>query len=177
MRSEESGPKFANGYEFAEADRMDIGCEIWKQMEPIENEYVPLLYNIGLWEESSGDEENARDYFTRVDKLSIKPDKRIETALPRIKKEIGSKQTLNEVRLDIFYRSGQNRTVEQDQKIYRYTAPNNTQVIIRKSKTTPEMVKVGDTRIIAMDYSVMAPKGTPDVNVRESMVLKKDGKV
>ncbi len=176
MRSKESGPKFDSGYEYVKAGRMDKGCEIWKEMEPIENEYAPLLYNIGLCEESSGNEESARDYYTRADKLSITPDKKIAAALARIEKQIESKQMLTKARPDIFYRSAQSRTIEQDQKVYKYTAPNNTQVKIRDAKVFPERVKAGDTLIISMDYSVMAPKGTPDVNVQETVVLKKDGK-
>jgi hypothetical protein len=177
MRPKESGPKFASGFEFAKAGRMDRACEIWKETESIEHEYVPLLYNIGLCEESSGNAESARDYFTRADKLSIKPDNRIATALTRLEKQIKSIQLLTAKRPDIFYHSAQTRTIEQDQKKYRYTAPNSTQVKVRSFKALPEIVKAGDTLIISMDYSVMAPKGTLDVNVRETMLLKKNGKV
>lgn len=178
MRSKQSAPKFASGFEFAKAGRMDRACEIWKELEPIENDYVPLLYNIGLCEESSGNEVTARDYFIRADKLSPKPDNRIATALARIEKQNASKQILTKARPDIFYRSAQARTVEQDQKMYGYTRPTkNTEVKIRNSTASPEMVRAGDTLKIAMDYSVMAPKGSKSINVQEVMVLKKEGKV
>lgn len=76
------------------------------------------------------------------------------------------------------YHSKQTRTVEQDQKLYGYTAPvNSTEVKIRNATAYPEMVKAGDTVKIGMDYSVMAPPGTRDVKVMETMVLKRDGKV
>ncbi|EIC30934.1 MULTISPECIES: hypothetical protein [Methylomicrobium] len=75
------------------------------------------------------------------------------------------------------YHSSQTRTVEQDQRLYGYTAPvNSTEVKIRTATAYPETVHVGDTVKIGMDYSVMAPQGTPSVNVTESMVLKHDGK-
>lgn len=76
------------------------------------------------------------------------------------------------------YHSSQTRTVTQDQELYGYTAPvNSTEVKIRNATASPETVKAGDTLKIGMDYSVMAPKGTPNVNVQETMVLKRDGKV
>lgn len=76
------------------------------------------------------------------------------------------------------YHSKQTRTVEQDQQLYGYTAPvNSTEVKIRNATASPEIVKAGDTLKIGMDYSVMAPKGSQSINVQESMVLKKDGKV
>ena len=110
-------------FKFAKAGRMDRACEIWKEMEPIENEYAPLLYDIGLCEESSGNEVNARDYYTRADKLSKKQDNRIAVALAQIEKQVGSKQLLTRARPDIFYRSAQTRTVQQDQKLYGYATP------------------------------------------------------
>lgn len=75
------------------------------------------------------------------------------------------------------YHSSQTRTVQQDQQLYGYTAPANSTVVkIRNATAYPEMVRAGDTLKIVMDYSVMAPKGTPSVNVQETMVLKRDGK-
>ena len=180
MHSKESGSKFAGGFEFAKAGRLDRACEIWKEMEPVENEYVPLLYNIGLCEESSGNDENARDYFIRADKLSKTPDKRIETALARIEKQVGSKQILTKARPDIFYRSTQTRTAQQDQKLYGYAPPvkgTQAEVKIRNAIASPERVKAGDTVRLVMDYSVMAPKSIQNVDVSESMLLKHDGKV
>ena len=177
MRSKASVPKFASGFEFAKAGRMDRACKIWKEMEPIENEYVPLLYNIGLCEESSGNEENARDYFIRADKLSKTPDKRIAIALARIGKQIGSKQVLTKARPDIFYRSAQTRTAQQDQKLYGYAKVNSLEVKIRNATAFPEQVRAGETVKLTLDYSVMAPKGTQKVDVTESMILKHDGKV
>jgi hypothetical protein len=76
------------------------------------------------------------------------------------------------------YQSSQTRTVAQDQQLYGYTAPvNSTEVKIRNSTASPEIVKAGDTLKIGLDYSVMAPTGTSSVNVQETMVLKHDGKV
>lgn len=76
------------------------------------------------------------------------------------------------------YHTSQTRTVQQDQQLYGYTAPvNSTEVKIRNATASPEMVKAGDTVKLMLDYSVMAPKGTQNVDVDESMVLKHDGKI
>jgi hypothetical protein len=76
------------------------------------------------------------------------------------------------------YHSSQTRTVAQDQQLYGYTAPvNSTEVKIRNASANPETVRVGDTLKIGMDYSIMAPRGTQNVSVQETMVLKRDGKV
>ena len=76
------------------------------------------------------------------------------------------------------YHTSQTRTAQQDQQLYGYTAPvNSTEVKIRNAMASPERVKAGDTVKLTLDYSVMAPKGTQNVNVDESMVLKHDGKV
>jgi hypothetical protein len=76
------------------------------------------------------------------------------------------------------YHSSQTRTVQQDQQLYGYTAPvNSTEVKIRNATASPEMVRAGDTVKLTLDYSVMAPKGTQNVDVVESMVLKHDGKM
>jgi len=75
------------------------------------------------------------------------------------------------------YHTSQTRTVQQDQQLYGYTAPlNSTEVKIRNATASPEMVKAGDTVKLTLDYSVMAPKGTQNVDVKETMVLKHDGK-
>lgn len=76
------------------------------------------------------------------------------------------------------YHSSQTRTVQQDQQLYGYTAPvNSTEVKIRNATASPEMVRAGDIVKSTLDYSVMAPKGTNEVDVVETMVLKHDGKV
>jgi len=76
------------------------------------------------------------------------------------------------------YHTSQTRTAQQDQQLYGYTAPvNSTEVKIRNATASPEMVKAGDTVKLTLDYSVMAPKGIENVDVDESMVLKRDGKV
>jgi hypothetical protein len=76
------------------------------------------------------------------------------------------------------YHSSQVRTVQQDQQLYGYATPvNSTEVKIRNATASPEMVKAGDTVKLTLDYSVMAPSGTQNVDVKETMVLKQDGKV
>jgi hypothetical protein len=76
------------------------------------------------------------------------------------------------------YHTSQTRTAQQDQQIYGYTAPvNSTEVKIRNATASPETVKAGDTVKLTLDYSVMAPSGTQNANVTESMVLKQNGKV
>jgi hypothetical protein len=178
IRSPASEEKFASGVQFAKSGRMDRACEIWKALEPIESTYVPLLYNVGVCEESAGQLELARDYFVRADKLAKAPEKRISAALARIGERISSSEILTKARPDIFFRSKQARNVDQDQRLYGYTAPTNAaKVIIRNSTAFPETVRPGDNLTVSLDYSVMAPQGTNDVNVQETMVLKRDGKI
>lgn len=178
LQSPASEQKFASGLEFAKAGHMDRACEIWKGIAATENAYIPLLYNMGLCEESAGNLNGARDYFTRANALTKKPDTRIVAALARTEKQLASNEVLTKARPDIFYRSANNRSVEQDQKLYRYASPTGSpEIKIRKSTAFPETVKAGDTLIVGMDYSVMAPKGTESVDIRESMVLKRNGKV
>lgn len=75
------------------------------------------------------------------------------------------------------YHTSQTRTAAQDQQLYGYTTPvNGTEVKIRDANASPKTAKAGDTVKIALDYSVIAPKGTQEVDVEEIMVLKKDGK-
>jgi hypothetical protein len=76
------------------------------------------------------------------------------------------------------YHSSQTRTAVQDQQLYGYATPiNGTEVKIRDAIASPKSVKAGDTVKLGLDYSVIAPSSTQDVNVDEIMVLKKDGKV
>lgn len=76
------------------------------------------------------------------------------------------------------YHTSQTRTVQQDQQLYGYTpSVNSTEVKIRNATVSPENVRPGDTVKSTLDYSINAPKGTNDVDVVESMVLKHDGKV
>ena len=178
IKSPASLEKFASGVEFAKAGRMDRACEIWKELEPIESTHVPLLYNVGVCEESAGSLESARDHFVRADKLALKPEKRITAALSRIGEQISSTQVLTQARPDIFFRSAQARSADQDQKLYGYTVPaNGTEVKIRNITAVPETVRNGETLKISMDFSVIAPKGSQNVVVQETMTLKKDGKV
>jgi len=75
------------------------------------------------------------------------------------------------------YHSSQTRTVQQDQQLYGYAPVSSTEVKIRNATASPERVRPGDALKIAMDYSVMAPKGILDVDVKESLILKHDGEV
>ena len=75
------------------------------------------------------------------------------------------------------YHSSQTRTVQQDQQLYGYAPVSSTEVKIRNATASPEKVRAGGTLKIAMDYSVMAPKGTQSVDVKESLILKRDGEV
>jgi len=76
------------------------------------------------------------------------------------------------------YHSSQTRTATQDQQLYGYATPaNGTEVKIRNAIASPKSVKAGDTVKLGLDYSVIAPNNTQDIDVEEIMVLKKDDKV
>ncbi|MEA3274557.1 MAG: hypothetical protein U9Q81_04530 [Pseudomonadota bacterium] len=76
------------------------------------------------------------------------------------------------------YQSQQVRSTTSDQRVYGLTQPvNSTQVKIRNGTSSPKSVKAGQDVKIAMDYSLMLPPGQSNTSVKESWVLKKDGKV
>ncbi len=177
MQAKESGKKFDSGYDYAKAGNMSRACEIWKDMETVEKEYAPLLHNIGLCEESAGKHESARDYFARAEKRSLKAESKISMAMARVSEQIESKQILTKSRPDIFYHAAKFRSVEEDQKLYKYSIPNTTFVKIRKAQALPGTVKIKNILKIVLDYSVMAPNGVPNAVVTESVVLKRDGRV
>jgi hypothetical protein len=76
------------------------------------------------------------------------------------------------------YHTSQTRSASQDQQLYGYATPvNGTEVKIRNAVASPKSVKAGETVKLGLDYSVIAPNGTQDIDVEEIMVLKKDDKV
>ncbi len=76
------------------------------------------------------------------------------------------------------YQASQVRSQQQDQKIYGVTKPvSATQVKIRKGSSTPKQVHPGDTVKVLTDYSLLIPAKISSVQVEESWVLMKDGKV
>lgn len=76
------------------------------------------------------------------------------------------------------YQAQQVRTTASDQRVYGLTRPvDSTQVKIRNGTSTPNRVKAGQDVKIAMDYSLMLPPDQSTTPVKESWVLKKDGKV
>jgi hypothetical protein len=76
------------------------------------------------------------------------------------------------------YEARQVRSASADRRVYGLTQQvDSTQVKIRKGTSTPKRVRPGQDVDIATDYSVMLPPGDQSANVKESWVLKKDGKV
>jgi hypothetical protein len=72
------------------------------------------------------------------------------------------------------YHTSQTRTAKQDQDLYGYTTPvNGTEVKIRDAIASPKTARAGDTVRLTLDYSVIASSATQEVNVEETMVLKK----
>lgn len=76
------------------------------------------------------------------------------------------------------YEARQVRSASADRRVYGFTqAVSSPQVKIRKGTSTPKRVHPGQSVDIATDYSVLLPPGDPSTTVKESWVLKKDGKV
>ena len=98
----ESSKRFKSGLEFAKANRMDRACEIWRELEAVEHSSVAVLYSIGLCEEAFGNPANARNYYTRADKMSTEPNKLITEALLRTGQQVTSQQTLTKARGDVY---------------------------------------------------------------------------
>jgi len=79
-----------------------------------------------------------------------------------------------------YQQATQVRSATQDQQIYGVTEPvSTTQIQIRKANASPATVRPGDTVQVTTDYSLMMPQAlaTQGTDVKESLALKKDGKV
>ncbi len=75
------------------------------------------------------------------------------------------------------YYSQKTRSEEQEATTYGYQPAQGTIVKIRNASAAPQQVSPGQTVTFETDYSVLAPKESSSVTVRESWELSKDGTV
>jgi hypothetical protein len=76
------------------------------------------------------------------------------------------------------YQAHQVRSASADRRVYGFTqAVDTPQVKIRRGTSSPKRVRPGQDVRITTDYSVLLPPGDQSTIVKESWVLKKDGKV
>jgi len=76
------------------------------------------------------------------------------------------------------YQAHQVRSAAAERRVYGLTqAVDTPQVKIRRGTSSPRHVRPGQDVRITTDYSVLLPPGDRSATVRESWVLKKDGRV
>ena len=74
------------------------------------------------------------------------------------------------------YHSERTRSAQQESQYLGYSG-QGTMLNIRDAAVNPQTVRAGQPVIFAMDYAVLAPKGTSAIPVEETWALEKDGKV
>lgn len=82
------------GLEFAGAQRMDRACPIWKSAAKEEPKSPALHFNLGVCAESDGNLQEALTTYQKADKLLSKPDKRLGTAIDRVKGRLADVEKL-----------------------------------------------------------------------------------
>ncbi|MBU6952740.1 hypothetical protein [Hahella sp. HN01] len=89
--------KFKGAVEFAEANRMDRACNIWRGMYygliPTGN--YNLLYNLGVCEEFEGSIACAQALYRRADNLLVEPDEDINEGLRRTRLMLEQQRVIN----------------------------------------------------------------------------------
>lgn len=92
----EAREKLKQGIEFAGGDRMDRACELWEEARAEAPDSPALLFNLGVCAESRGDFETALAFYRSADRLMMKPDDNITSALKRAEKAIENQKKLGE---------------------------------------------------------------------------------
>jgi len=87
---------FERGIEYAEAGRLDRGCELWQEALAMAPGAVPLIYNMGICYEVRNELERARDMYRKADRALGKPDSLINSALGRIGEAIERERKLRQ---------------------------------------------------------------------------------
>jgi hypothetical protein len=100
VASEPARRKLAQGIEFAVAQRMDRACELWQEADSAAPRAVPILYNLAICAETSGEMERAAVLYRQVDRLLDRPDDRVSAALARMEKARTDKARLNRQAID-----------------------------------------------------------------------------
>ncbi len=73
------------------------------------------------------------------------------------------------------YQSERTSSAKDEAKAYGYRSSDGTMIKVRSAKAQPASLRAGDRVTLNTDYTVLAPKGTEGVPVREIWTLEKDG--
>lgn len=93
--------RFAGALRFVMEQRMDRGCEIFRELYEQEKESVALNYNLGICEEVEGNIFRASELYSAADRLSNEPNKLITAALKRNEQDIRKVSVLAKGREDL----------------------------------------------------------------------------
>ena len=77
--------RFSGALEFAQANRMDRACEIWRDLLSQESTSPSIMYNLGTCAETRGNLPEAFDWYSRADKLLPRPDNIVNEGLSRVR--------------------------------------------------------------------------------------------
>lgn len=100
-KKDKNAPKYISelindGVDWAKNGRLDRACEIWRNAYGKFPDSVALNYNIGVCEEMAGNLKDALNFYQKADRMLVKPDEDISSALLRIKKRIKEQEKLRE---------------------------------------------------------------------------------
>ncbi|MCE5194278.1 MAG: hypothetical protein LLF28_02305 [Nitrospiraceae bacterium] len=96
ITSGDSKKKFESGLEFAKGNRLDRACDLWKESSIKSPNAIPILYNLGICYEVSGELEQALIYYKKADSQLSKPENRISAAINRVVNAISRQKKLME---------------------------------------------------------------------------------
>lgn len=75
------------------------------------------------------------------------------------------------------YHARRTSSAAEESQAYGYDPSQGPVVKVQNATVAPDRVRAGDRIDLAMDYAVLAPKNTPQVQVKEVWELWKDGKL
>lgn len=86
--------EFKSGLDFIKAGRIDRAEEFFVGlMDATQNKSFAISYNLGVIREAQGDFDAAKDLYQAADKLTLSPEKNINSALKRINQLISDRDT------------------------------------------------------------------------------------
>jgi hypothetical protein len=82
--SADQAERFTGAVAFAQSGRLDRACQTWTAIEQEGGHTVPVLYNLGVCAELSGDHGGAFLRYRQADQRLVAPDEDLNTALYRV---------------------------------------------------------------------------------------------
>jgi curli biogenesis system outer membrane secretion channel CsgG len=89
--AEADAAEFARGLAFANAQRMDRACQIWRDLNSrVQGTDNALLYNVAMCTEVEGDPASALRILEEVDRRLDRPDANVNSALVRLRSTLAA---------------------------------------------------------------------------------------